>query len=99
MGYDFEILYRPGKWNQAADALSRQQEAEAQVQLHALTTIQSSLVPTLLQANQTDPQLLDLHYQLTAGSLGPEYTSRDGLLLFKGKIWVPQSHNLRRLLL
>ena len=53
----------------------------------------------MLQANQTDPELLDLHSQLTAGKLGSDYTVQEGLLLFKGRMWVPDYQNLRNLLL
>ena len=61
--------------------------------------MQYALIPTLLSANQNAPELLDLHSQLNQGKLEVDYLICDGLLLYKGRIWVPDYQDLRELLL
>jgi len=44
LGFDYEIVFRPGKLNQVADALSRQEELTTEVTLQTYSTLQSPLV-------------------------------------------------------
>ncbi|KAM0065899.1 putative nucleotidyltransferase, Ribonuclease H [Helianthus debilis subsp. tardiflorus] len=96
LGFDFDIVYRPGSQNGAADALSRLPTG------HLLAI--SAPVPTLLQelhsACHADPDFKSLLLKYSADpTLFPDYTLQDGLLLFKGRLLVPNVQALRHQLL
>ncbi|CAM8978888.1 unnamed protein product [Rhodiola kirilowii] len=99
MGFDFEVVYRPGKDNGPVDALSRVHEA-------AYMAMQNSSRPVLgLLRNlrllfQEDPMAHAFFQEVqTNPEAHPEFRIRDGLLLFKDKIWVPENMVLRNLIL
>jgi hypothetical protein len=51
--------------------------------------------PNSLRAEvATDPQIQDVRQQLAAGIVSPGWTELDGLLLFKGKVYVPHASTL-----
>ena len=60
VGYEFDIIYRPGKNNEAVDALSRAPNAI----FLALSTREFKLVSTLCSTNQEDAKLLDIQRRL-----------------------------------
>lgn len=85
--YDYSIQYKPGASNVVADALSRTPATDGELlilsipQLDFLQDIKHSLTTnlefqTLAKAIQNDP---------TSHS---DYTLCDGLILFKGRIWL-----------
>ena len=84
--FSFEIQYRPGKENQAADALSRKGIALA------ITLVKSSLPDEILQKILTDtffgPLILEIQSQREHKSL-EYYTWKEGLLYFKGRLCIP----------
>ncbi|XP_072066694.1 uncharacterized protein [Arachis hypogaea] len=84
LGYEFEIEYRPGKFNKVADALSRLGDDEHHTQLQAFTAVQSNLLPTLLQANNESEEMLQLQEKLQRGTLPSEYVFKDGLMTHRG---------------
>lgn len=81
------------------DALSRQEEMLEQPQFQAFTTVQSTLILNLLRANTNCAKMQELHLKLSQGLLEPNYTVKEGLLLYKGKILVLDHEGLRKLLL
>ncbi|XP_072090672.1 uncharacterized protein [Arachis hypogaea] len=85
LGYEFEIEYRAGRLNQAADALSR----------HPVIQSQGSLK----EANETCDKMQKLHKQFRDGKLSSDYTEIDGVMMYRGKVWVPDFGGLRELLL
>lgn len=96
LGFDFEIVYRPGTLNGAADALSRLSSS----QLFAI----SAPVPTLLQEIHSlatsDPDLTALVQRYISDPLNlPDHSLKDGLLCFKGRLMVPNNGDLRQQLL
>ncbi|KAJ0441335.1 putative nucleotidyltransferase, Ribonuclease H [Helianthus annuus] len=96
LGFDFDIVYRPGTQNGAADALSRIPSG------HLLAI--SAPVPTLLQelhaAAQSDPDYCALLHRFQSDSATlPDYTYKDGFLLYKGRFLVPNNQPLQHLIL
>ena len=96
-GYDFMVEYKPGKLNGAADALSRR--AESGMALNTISTPSFELFDSLRAEAATDPQIQDVRQQLAAGTVSPGWTELDGLLLFKGKVYVPDASTLWPILL
>ncbi|RVW15980.1 Transposon Tf2-8 polyprotein [Vitis vinifera] len=95
LGYDYEIIFRPGHENSAADALSRRQESPL---LAALHFSEVDIWKQIREASKSDS-----YVQLLGKKVGDpphgNLTWRDGLLLYKGKVVVPADHSLRAKLL
>ena len=115
LGYDYEIIYRPGRTNSAADALSRRPQTQTDqnttlvdvsltpllsAELVAISSPQCQLWTDLRKANTTDPYLLELHQKLLAHpEKHPHLLNREGVLLYKGRLVIPPSSPLRTVLL
>jgi hypothetical protein len=95
LGFDYEILYTPGRTNKVADALSRRYEASEPV-YHGVSICQ----PLLLQ------QLQDFYATHEVGKLllikfdGDQeqhrhFSVQQGLLYFKGRLFIPLEKELR----
>ncbi|KAH0737522.1 hypothetical protein KY290_036227 [Solanum tuberosum] len=96
IGFDFEILYRPGKLNSAADALSRVPTMMALT----LAVTEIALINKLRQLNRTNAKLLDLQHQLCTDPASlPQFSFQEGLLLFRNRLVIPPDHDLKKLLL
>ncbi|KAJ0492793.1 putative nucleotidyltransferase, Ribonuclease H [Helianthus annuus] len=94
MGYDFEIVYKQGNDNRAADALSR-------VHSPALLTISvNTFDPVIWDRVQltweSDPKLKSIKEGLLTGQLHPKYSWNGQALLKKGKIPVGKDGNLQK---
>lgn len=86
VGYGFEITYRAGKSNSAADALSRIPVS----QLFPLSTFSFDFIQQLRDANKKDLELLALQQQiLTTSESIPGFIFREGLVFFKDCLVVP----------
>lgn len=85
-GYDFEVEFRPGKHNGAADALSRREES---AELHAISGPSFEIFDLLRQETNTLPELITKRDQIQAGLLTTGWSLVDGLVTFEGKIYVP----------
>ena len=88
-GYDLMVEYRPGKQNGAADALSRRHEDALAV--HALSMPSFEVFDTLRQELAADHRAQELFSLLKDGTAPAGWTVADGLLLFQGKAFVPDS--------
>ena len=95
LGYDYEIIFRPGRDNSAADALFRRQESPLLAALHFSDV---DIWKQIREASKSDS-----YVQLLGKKAGDpphgNLTWRDGLLLYKGKVVVPADHSLRAKLL
>ncbi|MGJ2631363.1 Ty3/Gypsy family RNase HI domain-containing protein, partial [Salmonella enterica subsp. enterica serovar Paratyphi A] len=84
--FNFEIKFRPGKENQAADALSRR------VTSLAVSLLSSTLPEEIQQEIPKDsyfgPLLLEIQSQAAKASLA-DFTLSDGLLYFKRRLCIP----------
>ncbi|GJZ44771.1 ty3-gypsy retrotransposon protein [Tanacetum coccineum] len=99
LGYDFDIIYRPGTANGPADALSRLPTGT----FHALSVL-SKPVLTILEGLRHFYKLnKDANTLLTSITHKPSehvhYTVIDGLIMFKNRIFVPIDSGFQPLLL
>lgn len=96
MGYDFTILYKSGRTNLAADALSRAPAASFQ----AISGRQFDWIEQLRHANIDHPELVELHNNFQSDTTKfSDFCVRDGLLLYKGRLVLPSDSPMRLILL
>lgn len=95
VGYDYEIVYKPGKANAAADALSRRPDSPI---LNTLYAPSVTIWEELRQLAQTDPYLLRIGKAATANP-GKPYAWKDGLLCYNNRIVIPPTSHLVKQLL
>ncbi|GJW78613.1 ty3-gypsy retrotransposon protein [Tanacetum coccineum] len=96
MGYDFEVLYKPGKENTVADALSR-------VDIPSMLAISyptATWLNDLRRYYSTDPQGKEFASSIIADpTVFPNHLLRDGLVFIAGKLFIPPISNIREQLL
>jgi hypothetical protein len=98
--YDFDIKHIKGKENRVVDALNRRVH-----ELHATTIsmYQSYLKDRIIEAAKLDLQYKELVEKLQQGNLQQkieEYKlDNDEILMYRGKIYVPNSQELKNLIL
>ena len=91
LGFDFEIQYRTGAGNKAADALSRK-GAESEVQLTALSVPMLCDREGILREIAEDEGLTQIRSRLLQGESGLEGYSLDRTrLLFRGRLVLPRT--------
>lgn len=85
--FDFTIHYKPGKQNIVADSLSR-------INIGTISTISgcAAFSDRIKQAYITDPNISSIIRALEEGGQHGEYKKTNGLILIRGKIYVP--HNI-----
>lgn len=93
MGFDYEIQYKSGKENIAADALSRVQGAELLTMV--VSALSSDLTELLKASYALDDHLMELITQLQQVPSVGHYTFSVGLLKRKGKLVVGPDVNLK----
>lgn len=88
-GYEFEIVYRPGRENGAADALSRRVEGSVLSEI-SVSTVAS--YDQLLRDLKTDPEIIALKERLEAqtGEIDG-YVLDKGDVRYKGRLVLPRS--------
>ena len=93
MGLQFKVVYRKGKENLAADALSRVGHLLA---IQAVSSLQPVWVQELLNSYTTDPRAQQLLAQLAIKSPDEHGYSLDkGVIKFQNKLWVAQNSALQ----
>lgn len=98
LGYHYDIQYRSGNTNTAADALSRSLPAEAVLQ--SLTVPHFVFLAELKRELAGDSDFLSLSSKVAADpSSFPAFRLIDGLLYRHGRIWLSPSCKFRSLLL
>lgn len=85
--------------NGAADALSRRDEEALAV--HSISTPIFEIFETLRTeaGGGGDPQVTELRSKIAAGTASEGWTMADGLLLFRGKVFVPDASTVWQQLL
>lgn len=97
MGFQYDILYRSGKKNLAADALSRL--PGAQLMALALSAVQSDILEKIQASYVLDNNLQQTISQIQQGQSVPKYSYLDGLLRKKGKLVIGPDEQLRQKIL
>lgn len=86
------VKYRPGKLNGDADALSHRDGDVAAA--FALSSPTFELFDTLRDEATSNSQVVVMHSKLAAKTTPTGWTEVDGLPLFQGKIFIPDSSSL-----
>lgn len=95
VGYDYEIVYKPGKANAAADALSRVLDS---LVLNAISVQYVSLWEELRLLAKTDPYLGRVGATTTTNP-GKPYTWKDGLVCYNNRVVIPPNSRVIKQLL
>lgn len=90
LGYDFEIKFKPGATNQAADAFSRHPSISSLLLSSMIsTTVDWADLHTQVTS---DPFLASIITKCSSGeSLPPGYSFEQGRLWYKGRVVLPQN--------
>lgn len=92
MGLDYEVIYKSGKDNVVADALSRVQGAE--ILCLALSVVSSDLSSLIQASYLLDNTLVTIIEQLQHHASVGQYSMHDALLRKKGKLLVGTDQNI-----
>lgn len=87
VGYDYEITYKPGSSNAAADALSRRSDTPC---LQSISVQHTTMWDTLRQLASSDPYLIKIG-KLAEASPGQPYAWRNELLCYNNRVVIPPS--------
>jgi hypothetical protein len=90
-GYNFQVEYKQGKMNAAADALSRRDEDAAQARVYAISRPEFALFEEFRRESERLPELQAKRREIEDGTAGEAWTIADGLVLHRGRIYVPDS--------
>lgn len=97
LGLQYKIVYKQGHENRVADALSRRQHA---ITLHALSVCSPQWTRLVMDGYLLDPSVKNLLSKLAVDQDAvPHFTLQEGLLKFKGRIWVGNNHTLQQSIL
>nr|MDZ8005329.1 RNase H-like domain-containing protein [Nostoc sp. DedSLP05] len=83
--YDFEIIYKKGTDNIVANALSRRDEPPI---LNNISTCQPTWITELRADYDKDASTIHLQHEILAGKKDSAWEVSNGLILFKGKIYL-----------
>lgn len=99
LGFDYEIIYTPGRTNVVANALSRKHHA-AELLVNTTSSKIPSLIDHLKSFYSSDPIGVALlqKYQATI-DLASKFSVHNGLVYYQGRLFIPAECDLREKLL
>jgi hypothetical protein len=98
LGYSFQVEYRRGAYNRAADALSRREgwTENGVVSLSIMSAPTPTWLAEVKSHYQKDEEMQDLLTKWNSGSLDKrKYALRDGLLFYKVRLVIGGNHHLK----
>jgi len=87
----FQVEYKPGKLNAAADALSRRDEHGSHAATCAISSPEFELFEAFKQESLSLPEVVSKRQEIQAGNAGTEWSVVDDFVLHQGKIFVLDS--------
>jgi len=97
LGFDFVVEYKPGALNVVADVLSRRDEESGE--LLALSAPRFSLFDDIRRDINGDVALSQLRDAIRGGAKPAPWSVVDGLILFKGRVYVAATSSARQAIL
>jgi hypothetical protein len=86
MGFTYQVVYKKGTENRAADALSRRPADEHCL---ALSTVMPRWLETVIEGYKKNPQAQKLLTELSlVKSNDKGYSLHDGVIRYKGRVWL-----------
>lgn len=86
LGFNYRVEYKKGRDNKVADALSR---ATHSTEVLAISTIVPTWMQQVLDSYEQDQKCLELLTKLSIDSEAvPNFSLRDGILRYKGKLFI-----------
>ncbi|GKB03552.1 retrotransposon-related protein [Tanacetum coccineum] len=98
MGYDYEVIYKQGKDNAVADALSRRGDVGELLAI-STTSVSTELYDRVVQSWVEDAHLQNIIADLKKGEIRKHYVLCNDQLLRKGKLVIGNNDSLRKDLL
>lgn len=93
-------MYKKGRENNAADALSRREEEEYQLALSVITFPHLNWLMDLRTSYSADPEILKLLTKVQSGIVNePKFTIRNEILLRKRRIYLCKTFKLKQQIL
>ncbi|CAN6308396.1 unnamed protein product [Urochloa humidicola] len=98
-GYSFRVEYRPCKLNTVADALSRRDEDATAAQAFAISKPEFHLFEEFRQEATTLDDIITKRREIEDGTAGAAWTLVDGFVMYRGRIFMPETSRLWPLVL
>jgi hypothetical protein len=92
LGYSYEIVYKPGAQNRVADALSR-------VHCMMITVPHPDFIMKFKEQLVVDDEFQQWLHTIQQPANFPHYEIIDGLVFFKGKLFIPAQSSFKQVLL
>ncbi|KAF7835948.1 putative polyprotein [Senna tora] len=86
LGFRYVIVYRPGKMNAAADALSRVEFCN--LSNNGCSSVACDIWQEIQQENFSSPILVKLHQDVTQGIASANFQVMDGVLWFQNRVYL-----------
>jgi hypothetical protein len=90
-GYTFQVEYKTGRMNAAADALSRWDEHQPGVHALAISRPEFALFNDFRREADSLPEIIAKRAEITAGTAGAAWSIVDGFVMHRGRIFVPST--------